>query len=94
MKDWFYEFLFVLASSPRTVWAIMLGPVFCAATLILGKYMASNIELVGNYNILEGVVSEIIIKRYDKVALGVLLSFWVLAFKFYKKDKKRFDKYF
>ena len=90
MKEWFYEFLFVLAASSRTRWAIILGPLFYFGILMLGSYMTSNFELNGGMKVFEEAFVKSALNKYDKVAFGALVSFWILAFKFYHKDKNKF----
>ncbi len=55
---------------------------------ILGNYQLSNFELSGNMKAFEDAIVNKILRRYDKVALGCLVSFWVLAIKFYRKVQK------
>lgn len=86
---WFYEFLLVLTHSKRTQWAIIFGLVFFCGILIWGNHQANNFEMHGQLSILTDAMREIIIKHYNKAAWGSLAAFWGLAFKLYKKDKKR-----
>ena len=89
MKDWLEEFLTVLKYSNRTYWAFILGLVSFILIGFLGDYMVDNFELSEATKTLESPIREFFIKRYDKVAIVSLVGFWVLAFKFYKKDKKK-----
>ena len=94
MKDWFAEFLVVLSHSKRTQWAIFLGVFGFVAINLWGDYQLSNFELSGNMDSIGAVIKEKFLRRYDKVALGCLISFFLLAIKLYRKDKKRlYDMY-
>ena len=67
--------------SKKTQWAIFLGVVFFFGIHIWGSYSLSNFELHGHMNGIQDVVAEKLAKRYDKIALGALISFWVIACK-------------
>lgn len=90
MPDWLNEFLYILALSKRTQWAIILGCISFIGIHLLGGYMLANLELHGPAKGLQDVIVQKISKKYDKAALITLLLFWALAFKCYLKDKKRF----
>lgn len=90
MPLWLLEFLSVLAISKRTQTALICGLLFYFGINLLGDYMVSHIELQGGSSILQDTIIHKIARRYDKVALATLISFWVLAYKCYQKDKKRF----
>ena len=90
MPNWLNEFLYVLALSKKTQWALILGVVSFIGINLLGQYMLGNFELHGPAKGLQDVIIEKMAKKYDKAALVALISFWILAFKFYQKDKKRF----
>ena len=52
--------------------------------------MVANLHFEGVLRGFEDSIGHRLINKYDKVALGALLSFWWLAYKCYKKDKNRF----
>jgi len=52
--------------------------------------MLENFELHGPAKGLQDTIIKKIARKYEKAALVGLISFWVLAFKCYQKDKKRF----
>lgn len=83
------EFLVVLAHSTRTQLALLIGLVFFLGIMASGYYFSSHFELHGLLAPLTDVVREQIAHRYDKVAWAALLSFLVLAFRFYQKDRRR-----
>ena len=90
MKDYFTEVLYVLAMSKRTQVALILGVVFFLGISFVGEFHVSRLHFSGSLAGLEQAVIPKLLKRYDKVALIALISFWVLAFKCYKRDKRRF----
>lgn len=94
MKDRIIELLCILAFSKRTQWALILGVVGFIGIHVWGQYHLSNLELEGNLSMHERVISHKLMLRYDKVALGCLISFWLLACKLYVRDKRRFYKSF
>lgn len=90
MPNWLSEFLYVLALSKKTQWALILGIVFFVGIHLLGLHVLSNFELQGQYANIQNVIVSKLAKKYDKAAWLTLISFIVLAYKCYKKDKKRF----
>ncbi|AJY50435.1 hypothetical protein [Halomonas sp. KO116] len=89
LKEYFSEILTVIAISKKTQWAIILGVVFFIGISLIGSHLTSNLQFTGPLKGLEDAVAGKLLKRYDKVALFALISFWVLAFKCYHRDKKR-----
>jgi hypothetical protein len=57
---------------------------------LLGDYMISNFELNGPMKGFQDVIARKIAKRYDIIALVSFFSFLVVAYRSYKKDRKRF----
>lgn len=88
MPNWFSEFLYVLSSSYKTQLALILGIFFHIVITLLGEYMISNFELQGSMKALQEVIGDKLLRKYDKVALFVLVSFWIIAIKSYLKAKK------
>ena len=89
MPNWFVEFLYVLALSKRTQWALIFGVLIPVVILIFGQYMTNNFELFGLMKQFEDIIVDKILRKYDKVALVAFISFLGLAIKFYLKDKDR-----
>ncbi|WP_286977972.1 hypothetical protein [Pseudomonas sp.] len=89
MKEYFSEILYVIAISKKTQWAIILGVVFFIGISLLGSHLVSNLHFTGPFKGLENAIAGNLLKRYDKVALFALISFWILAFKCYHRDKRR-----
>jgi hypothetical protein len=90
VKDYFTEILYALALSKRTQVALVLGIVFFVGISLVGEFYASRLHFSGPLAGLEQAVIPKLMKRYDKVALIALISFWVVAFKCYRRDKRRF----
>jgi len=94
MKDWFLEFLTILSYSPKTRRAIIAGSILPVIILVIGNYVLNNFELVGQHKAMEGALVEIFTKRHGSLALGSMVIFYVMAYKFYQKDKKKYHKHF
>ena len=90
MKDYFAEMLSILLFSRKTQYAILFGAIGCIIIWSVGAYQLQNFHLTGYLEPLSDVVRDKLLSKYDKAALGCLGSFWVLAIKQYRKDKKRF----
>ena len=89
MKDWLLEVWMILASSRKTQWAIIIGLVGYMIIGLIGDYMLSDFQFSGILAPMSGVVKDNLQGKYDKAALGFLVSCWWLAIKLYRKDKKR-----
>lgn len=83
------EFLLVLAYSKRTQWAIVLGAVGFVIVMVAGDYFVSHLAFEGFLAPMTEPIRQAFIGRYDKAAWSVLGSFLFLAFKCYRKDRKR-----
>lgn len=79
----------MIAISKKTQCAIVLGVVFFIGISLLGSYLTSNLHFTGPLKGAEDIIAEKLLRRYDKVALISLVLFWVLAIKFYHRDKNR-----
>lgn len=90
MPIWLVDFLYILSMSKTTQWALSFGIIFFFGIHIWGDYALTNFEFRGQIQGIQDVVVQHLEKKYDKVALGALISFWVLAYKCYRKDKMRF----
>lgn len=94
MVDRFLELVAILAFSRRTQWALLIGVVGFIVIRLLGDYLLNDFELSGAMSPLTESVKGLIDQRYDKLAFACLFSSWALAFKLYRKDKKRFYRIF
>jgi len=90
MPNWLSEFLYILALSRKTQWAIILGFVFFIGIHIVGHVVLSDFELQGSYKGVRDIIVHEMAKKYDKAALIALVSFLGLACRCYLKDKNRF----
>lgn len=90
MPNWLVEILYILAQSKRTQWAIILGIIFYFGIHLYGQYALANLENHVGVGGLKDILIHKIVKKYDKLAFFTLISFWVLAFRLYQKDKKRY----
>lgn len=90
MKEYFIEILIVIAYSGRTQAAILLGLIGYISISLVGDYYLSNFQLSGQMVSLSEIVRDKFAHRYDKAAWGVFISFMFLAFKCYRKDRKKF----
>ena len=84
-----HEFLYVLAVSKRTHRALICGVVFYLLINFVGDHYVAEIEFQGVMKSYQEVIVRKLSRKYDKFALGVLITFWGLALKFYCIDRKR-----
>lgn len=89
MNDIFAEAWIVLCYSTRAQLAIICGAVFFVGILLTGQSLVGGLELHGPLAPLTEVFRDQLMHRYDKAAWIALGSFWFLAIKFYRKDRKR-----
>lgn len=89
MSDVLAEASVVLCYSTRTQLAIIGGAAFFLGILLAGQSLVGGLELHGPLAPLTDVIRERLMHRYDKAAWIALVSFWLMAIKFYRKDRKR-----
>ena len=92
MVVWLDEIILVVSLSKKTKAAIVLGIVFFIGINLAGIYLVKNIEINGGMEIFRTSIVERLAHKYDKVAFWVLFSSWLLAFRCYQRDRKRFLK--
>ena len=90
MPNWMVEFLYVVLMSKRCVSAFLLGIILFFLITAYGHHALENFQLQGVFKGIKDVIRDRFLRRYDKLALGALVACWILAIKFYIKDKKRF----
>lgn len=83
------EVLIVLAYSTRTQLAIVFGIVFFFLIIALGHHSASTLVLPGLMAPAADGFRSVIEHRYEKAAWLILGSFLLLAYKCFKKDRKK-----
>jgi len=93
MNHWISEFLLILCFSKRTQYAIVIGLLGYLIINLVGIYMLRDFQLTGYLAPMSDMLKEKLICKYDRAALGCLGSFWMLAIKQYRKDKKRFYRF-
>lgn len=79
----------MLCYSTRTQLAIIFGAAFFVGILLAGQSLVGGLELHGPLAPLTDVIRDRLMHRYDKAAWIGLGSFWLLAIKIYRKDRKR-----
>ena len=90
MPNWMAEFLYVVLMSKRCIFAFSSGIILFFLISAYGHHAMENFQLQGVFKGIEDVIRDKFLRRYDKLALGALIACWILAFKFYIKDRKRF----
>lgn len=90
MKEYFTEVLIIIAYSGRTQVAIMLGVLGFIFINLAGDHYLDNFQLSGSMSDFTDIFKKKLAHRYDKAAWAVLSSFWLLAFKLYRKDRNKF----
>lgn len=90
MLNWFADILYVVIMSKRIQRVLIAGMVCSIGVALIGSILISNFELQGQFKALEAVISEKFMRKYDKLAILILLSSWVVAIKYYLKDRHRF----
>lgn len=85
----FEEFIVVFAYSKKTQIAVMFGIVFFFGILLIGNYLTNDLVLDGSFAPFGEAIRERLMNRYDKAAWGAFVGFGALAFKCYRKDRKR-----
>lgn len=89
MGDWFAEVWVVLCHSTKTQIAIAFGMIFFVGIMAMGQILVGGLELHGPLAALTDVVRDTLMTRYDRAAWATLVSFALLAFKTYRKDRRR-----
>jgi hypothetical protein len=89
VNDVLAEAWVMLCYSTRTQLAIFFGAAFFVGILLTGQSLVGRLEFHGPLAPLTDVVRDQLIHRYDKAAWIALCSFWLLAIKFYRKDRRR-----
>lgn len=89
MSDLLAEAWTVLCYSTRTQLAIVCGAAAFVGVVLAGQSLVGGFELHGSLAPLTDVVRDRLMHRYDKAAWIALGGFWLLAVKFYRKDRRR-----
>jgi hypothetical protein len=89
MSTWLLEKLYVLGYSRRAQAALVLGLLFWAGFLMLGAALEESIALPGLFAPLNDVLRLHIEQRASHAAWATLFGFAVVAFKAYRRDRRR-----
>lgn len=89
MRAWLEESWAVLLHSPGTQIRIVLGLVAYMGVQLMAYTMIGSKTPTGPYAAMLEPIFEMLAQRYDKVALIGLVTFWALALKRFRKDRKR-----
>lgn len=92
LKNWLTDVLIVLSFSQKTQWVLLIGVLCSIGISILGEIMLENFQLHGFLQPIGEVIRDKLLRRYDKLALLTLVSFFLLAVKTYNTDKKRLNR--
>lgn len=84
------ELLITFAYSRRAQFAFFFGMVSFIGILLIGHHMANTLYFEGMFAPMADAIRPIIEYRYEQVAWGTLVSFWVLAGKILIKDRKKY----
>lgn len=84
------ELLITFAYSKRAQFAIVFGLVSFIGILLVGHHMANELHFEGMFAPFADAIRPIIEYRYEQVAWGSLVSFWMLAGKIIIKDRKKY----
>jgi hypothetical protein len=82
------EALVVLCYSRRIQLAIFFGALFFIGIMLTGHTLVDGFVLQGPLAPLTELVREQLMHRYEKAAWFALVSSLLLAFKFYRKDRR------
>jgi hypothetical protein len=94
VKNWLTDVLIVLSFSQKTQWVLLIGVILSISINILGEIMLEDFQLHGFLQPIGEVIRDKLLRRYDKLALLTLISFFLLALKTYSIDKKRLFRLF
>lgn len=89
MGDRLLEVLVVLGHSTRAQLAIILGVTFFVGLMVAGHLLVDGLALPGLLSPVADVLREHLMQRYDKAAWAALGGFAWIAFKAYRRDRRR-----
>ena len=89
MPNWLLEMLYVLGHSRRAQAALVLGMLFWAGFVMLGTELEDRISLPGAFAPLNDVLRTHIEHRASHAARAAIFGFAVVAFKAYRRDRRR-----
>lgn len=89
MKSWLTEVWIVFCLSTKTQLALAFGVAFFLGILLVGEKFVGSIDLYGHVKPLTDVVRASLAHRYESAAWMALGSFFLLAIKTYREDRRR-----
>lgn len=89
MQSYLMEFLVVVSLSKRTQAAIFCAVLFFIGIQLVGDYLVHDMTFNGPLAALSEVIREKVLHRYEKAAWVALVSFLLVAARFYRKDRLR-----
>ena len=89
MKNLIEEATLIFLCSKRMQYSLIAGVISFITISLLGEWIVSGIQLQGMFSPLTEVIQTKVHHRYEQVAFGSMVSFFLLAIRFYQKDKKR-----
>lgn len=89
MHDVLEEIWIVVRHSTRTQVALALAVIFFVGFMLVGQVLVGRFELYGVMAPLTDVFRERLLHRYHKAAWIAFLGFLLLAFRLYRKDRRR-----
>jgi hypothetical protein len=84
------ELLVALMYSRKAQFALWMGPISFFAILMIGHQLVGNIEFRGHFAPLSEAIKPFLLLRYEYLAWGSLISFWLLAGKTLVKDRNKY----
>ncbi|BCE03457.1 hypothetical protein [Marinicellulosiphila megalodicopiae] len=84
------DIFIIFMNAHKSHFLIFMGVFLFIVINIIGRFMLSDFELSGYYQPLGEVIREKLLSRYDKLAWIALLGFFILAFKAFMKDWRKY----
>jgi hypothetical protein len=86
----FVELLIALMYSRRAQLALWMGLISFFVILIVGHHLVGNLEFQGPFAPMSDAIKPLLLYRYEHIAWGSLISFWLLAVKILIKDRNKY----
>lgn len=86
----FEELLISLMYSRKAQFALWMGPISFFAILMIGHHLVGNLEFHGPLAPISEAIKPLLLFRYEHIAWGSLISFWLMAGKTLVKDRNKY----
>ncbi|MDK2595396.1 hypothetical protein [Pseudoalteromonas obscura] len=83
------KFSSILSKSKPAIFILFLGIAFYFGIIFAGESVVSNMETLKSHNHITEVITNKLLRKYDKLALGALIAFLFIAVKRFWKDIRR-----